>query len=129
MPIFFVQGAASRCLGPFVSCRFAHHHQTGDEWCIYPMYDFTHCISDALEGITHSICTLEFEGNRPLYEYVWQRASCLRVSRDSQRAVLSIGLVRMLALGQVVLILEHMRGVYISSRVQCVGNGMKLAQL
>jgi glutaminyl-tRNA synthetase len=50
--------------------KFAHHHQTGDEWCIYPMYDFTHCISDALEGITHSICTLEFEGNRPLYEYV-----------------------------------------------------------
>src|SRR5690554_8127316 len=40
--------------------RFAHHHQTGDRWCVYPMYDFTHCISDALEGITHSLCTLEF---------------------------------------------------------------------
>ncbi len=45
------------------------HHQTGDEWCIYPMYDFTHCISDALEGITHSICTLEFEDHRPLYDW------------------------------------------------------------
>ncbi len=50
--------------------RFAHHHQTGDKWCIYPMYDFTHCISDALEGITHSICTLEFMDNRRLYDWV-----------------------------------------------------------
>ncbi|HEY7864727.1 MAG TPA: glutamine--tRNA ligase [Psychromonas sp.] len=50
--------------------RFAHHHQTADKWCIYPMYDFTHCISDALEGITHSLCTLEFEDHRPLYDWV-----------------------------------------------------------
>ncbi|MFC1507716.1 glutamine--tRNA ligase [Pseudomonadota bacterium] len=50
--------------------RFADHHQTGDKWCIYPMYDFTHCISDALEGITHSICTLEFQDNRRLYDWV-----------------------------------------------------------
>lgn len=50
--------------------RFAHHHQSGDKWCIYPMYDFTHCISDALEGITHSICTLEFQDNRRLYDWV-----------------------------------------------------------
>ncbi|GAD78260.1 glutamine--tRNA ligase [Vibrio ezurae] len=50
--------------------RFAHHHQTGDKWCIYPMYDFTHCISDALEGITHSLCTLEFQDNRRLYDWV-----------------------------------------------------------
>lgn len=50
--------------------RFATHHQTGDKWCIYPMYDFTHCISDALEGITHSICTLEFMDNRRLYDWV-----------------------------------------------------------
>ncbi|MEZ8150603.1 glutamine--tRNA ligase [Vibrio splendidus] len=50
--------------------RFAHHHQTADKWCIYPMYDFTHCISDALEGITHSICTLEFQDNRRLYDWV-----------------------------------------------------------
>jgi glutaminyl-tRNA synthetase len=47
----------------------AHHHRTGDQWCIYPMYDYTHCISDALEGITHSICTLEFEDHRPLYDW------------------------------------------------------------
>lgn len=50
--------------------KFAHHHQTGDNWCIYPMYDFTHCISDAIEGITHSLCTLEFQDNRRLYDWV-----------------------------------------------------------
>jgi glutaminyl-tRNA synthetase len=49
--------------------RHAHHHATGDQWCIYPMYDFAHCISDAVEGITHSICTLEFEDHRPLYDW------------------------------------------------------------
>ena len=47
-----------------------HHHQTGTAWSIYPMYDYTHCISDALEGITHSLCTLEFEDHRPLYDWV-----------------------------------------------------------
>ena len=46
------------------------HHRTGDKWCIYPMYDFTHCLSDALEGISHSICTLEFQDNRALYDWV-----------------------------------------------------------
>ena len=50
--------------------RRVHHHRTGDEWCIYPMYDYTHCISDAIEGITHSLCTLEFEDHRPLYDWV-----------------------------------------------------------
>lgn len=55
--------------------RFAHHHQTGDKWCIYPMYDFTHCISDALENITHSICTLEFQDNRRLYDWVLDNIS------------------------------------------------------
>jgi glutaminyl-tRNA synthetase len=50
--------------------RKAHHHRTGDAWCIYPMYDYTHCLSDMLEGITHSICTLEFENNRELYDWV-----------------------------------------------------------
>ena len=50
--------------------RHATHHRTGDAWCIYPLYDFTHCLSDALEGITHSICTLEFENHRPLYDWV-----------------------------------------------------------
>lgn len=47
-----------------------HHQRTGDTWCIYPMYDYTHCISDAIEGITHSLCTLEFEDHRPLYNWV-----------------------------------------------------------
>jgi len=47
----------------------AHHHRTGDKWNIYPMYDYTHCISDSIEGITHSICTLEFEDHRPLYDW------------------------------------------------------------
>ncbi len=50
--------------------KHAHHINTGDTWCIYPMYDFTHCISDAIEHITHSLCTLEFEDHRPLYDWV-----------------------------------------------------------
>lgn len=50
--------------------RRAHHHNTGDKWCIYPMYDYTHAISDAIEGITHSLGTLEFEAHRPLYDWV-----------------------------------------------------------
>ncbi|PAW80889.1 MAG: glutamine--tRNA ligase [Pedosphaera sp. Tous-C6FEB] len=50
--------------------RHAAHHHTGDTWCIYPMYDFAHCLSDYLEGITHSICTLEFEVHRPLYDWI-----------------------------------------------------------
>lgn len=55
--------------------RRAHHIRTGDAWCIYPMYDYTHCISDALEGITHSLCTLEFEDHRPLYDWVLDNLS------------------------------------------------------
>lgn len=50
--------------------RHVHHQRTGNQWCIYPMYDYTHCISDALERITHSLCTLEFEDHRPLYDWV-----------------------------------------------------------
>ncbi len=50
--------------------RHIHHHQTGDKWCVYPMYDFTHCLSDAMEDVTHSICTLEFQDHRPLYDWV-----------------------------------------------------------
>ena len=50
--------------------RHVTHHQTGDEWCIYPMYDYTHCLSDSLEGITHSLCDLSFEDHRPLYDWV-----------------------------------------------------------
>ncbi len=53
--------------------RHASHHRTGDKWCVYPLYDYTHCISDALERITHSICTLEFQDHRPLYDWVIAR--------------------------------------------------------
>lgn len=62
--------------------RHIHHHQTGDKWCIYPTYDYTHCISDAIEGITHSICTLEFEDHRPLYDWILHS-----LDLDSLRAV------------------------------------------
>ncbi len=56
----------------------AGHHRTGDKWCIYPMYDFAHCLSDAIEGITHSICTLEFEVHRPLYDWFIDNTSIIK---------------------------------------------------
>jgi glutaminyl-tRNA synthetase len=58
--------------------RRVTHHRTGDAWCIYPMYDFAHCLSDSIEGITHSLCTLEFEDRRPLYDWILDhlRVSC-----------------------------------------------------
>jgi glutaminyl-tRNA synthetase len=55
---------------PFYRIRHAHHYRTGDAWCIYPLYDFAHCLSDLVEGITHSVCTLEFENNRELYDWI-----------------------------------------------------------
>ena len=54
--------------------RKAHHYRTGDDWCIYPMYDFAHGLSDSIEGITHSLCTLEFENNRELYDWFLEAA-------------------------------------------------------
>jgi glutaminyl-tRNA synthetase len=57
--------------------RHIEHHQTGNDWCIYPMYDYTHPISDALEGITHSLCTLEFEAHRPLYDWLLEQLPSL----------------------------------------------------
>jgi glutaminyl-tRNA synthetase len=62
--------------------RRVHHIRTGDSWCIYPMYDFSHCISDALEGITHSLCTLEFEDHRPLYDWVLDNISISKHPRQ-----------------------------------------------
>ncbi len=53
--------------------RHAHHHRTGDQWCIYPMYDYAHPISDAIENITHSLCTLEFQDHRPFYDWILER--------------------------------------------------------
>ena len=58
--------------------RRAHHHRTGDAWCIYPMYDYAHCISDSLEGITHSLCTLEFVNNRELYDWILETLGIFR---------------------------------------------------
>ena len=62
----------------------AHHHNTGDAWCIYPMYDFAHPIQDAVEGITHSICTLEFEDHRPLYDWVLANIDRFKVQAPKQ---------------------------------------------
>ena len=68
----------------------AHHHNTGDEWCIYPMYDFAHPIEDALENITHSLCTLEFEAHRPLYDWVINNISVAAKPRQIEFARLNI---------------------------------------
>ncbi|MGL4109473.1 glutamine--tRNA ligase/YqeY domain fusion protein [Clostridium sp. LP20] len=72
--------------------RISHsvHHNTGDKWCIYPMYDFAHPIEDAIEGITHSICTLEFEDHRPLYDWVIQECEMESVPRQIEFARLNI---------------------------------------
>jgi len=70
--------------------KFAHHHQTADKWCIYPMYDFTHCISDAIEGITHSLCTLEFQDNRRLYDWVLENITIDVVPRQYEFSRLNL---------------------------------------
>lgn len=71
--------------------RKATHHRTGDKWCIYPMYDFTHCLSDSLEGITHSLCTLEFENNRPLYNWVLDNLDTPSRPEQTEFARLNLG--------------------------------------
>jgi glutaminyl-tRNA synthetase len=72
--------------------RHAEHHHTGDRWCIYPMYDFAHCLSDYLEGITHSICTLEFEVHRPLYDWILEQLDLPRPRpRQFEFARLNLG--------------------------------------
>ncbi len=69
--------------------RVAHmtHHNTGDKWCVYPMYDFAHPIEDAIEGITHSICTLEFEDHRPLYDWVLIHAEFKKTEEDAPKQI------------------------------------------
>ena len=62
--------------------RHAHHHRTGDAWCIYPMYDYAHPLSDAIERITHSLCTLEFEDHRPLYDWLRRQPDRAATSRS-----------------------------------------------
>ena len=71
--------------------RTAHHHRTGDKWCIYPMYDFTHCLSDSLENITHSLCTLEFENNRALYDWVLDNLDIPSRPEQTEFARLNLG--------------------------------------
>ena len=72
--------------------KHADHHQTGNKWCIYPMYDFAHCLSDYLEGITHSICTLEFEVHRPLYDWILENLELARpLPHQYEFARLSLG--------------------------------------
>jgi glutaminyl-tRNA synthetase len=72
--------------------RHAEHHHTGDKWCIYPMYDFAHCLSDYIEGITHSICTLEFEVHRPLYDWILESLGLPRpLPHQYEFARLSLG--------------------------------------
>ena len=71
--------------------RYMHHHRQGDKWCIYPMYDFAHPIQDALEGITHSLCSLEFEAHRPLYDWVVNNVSVPCKPRQIEFARLGIG--------------------------------------
>jgi glutaminyl-tRNA synthetase len=72
--------------------RHAEHHHTGDRWCLYPMYDFAHCLSDYIEGITHSICTLEFEVHRPLYDWILENLDLPRpLPRQYEFARLSLG--------------------------------------
>jgi glutaminyl-tRNA synthetase len=70
--------------------RHAHHHRTGDKWCIYPLYDFTHGLSDSIEHITHSICTLEFENNRELYDWFLANVSAPFPSRQYEFAALDL---------------------------------------
>ena len=72
--------------------RIAHstHHNTGDKWCIYPMYDFAHPLEDAIEGVTHSICTLEFEDHRPLYDWIVKECEMENVPRQYEFARLNI---------------------------------------
>ncbi len=68
----------------------AHHHRTGDQWCVYPMYDFAHPISDAAEGVTHSLCSLEFEDHRPLYDWVLKECEFKTPSRQIEFARLNL---------------------------------------
>ncbi len=70
--------------------KHMHHIRTGDEWCIYPMYDFAHCLSDAIEGITHSLCTLEFADHRPLYDWVVENVNSPSTPRQYEFSRLNL---------------------------------------
>ena len=70
--------------------RHATHYRTGDAWCVYPLYDFAHCLSDAIEGITHSLCTLEFKDNRALYDWILQNLGFERPPQQTEFARLNL---------------------------------------
>ncbi|NOQ17530.1 MAG: glutamine--tRNA ligase/YqeY domain fusion protein [Methyloprofundus sp.] len=91
--------------------RSVHHQRTGDDWCLYPMYDYTHCISDALEGITHSLCTLEFADHRPLYDWILDNIDidCHPQQIEFARLVLEYTIVSKRKLNQLV-VDKHVSG-------------------
>ena len=76
---------------PIYRIKHAHHYRTGDDWCIYPLYDFAHCLSDSIERITHSICTMEFESARELYDWVIEATEVPWVPKQTEFARLNIG--------------------------------------
>lgn len=89
--------------------RHAEHHHTGSKWCIYPMYDFAHCLSDYIEGITHSICTLEFEVHRPLYDWILESLELPRpLPHQYEFARLSLGYTVMSKRKLMQLVNEHL---------------------
>ncbi|HSO34980.1 MAG TPA: glutamine--tRNA ligase/YqeY domain fusion protein, partial [Labilithrix sp.] len=75
---------------PLVRIKHAHHYRTGDAWCIYPLYDYAHCLEDSFEGVTHSLCTLEFESARELYDWVIQATEVPHVPRQTEFARLNL---------------------------------------
>ncbi|HEY8075372.1 MAG TPA: glutamine--tRNA ligase/YqeY domain fusion protein [Labilithrix sp.] len=75
---------------PLVRIKHAHHYRTGDAWCIYPLYDYAHCLEDSFEGVTHSLCTLEFETARELYDWVIQATEVPHVPRQTEFAKLQL---------------------------------------
>lgn len=75
---------------PLVRIKHAHHYRTGDAWCIYPLYDYAHCLEDSFEGVTHSLCTLEFESARELYDWVIQATEVPHVPKQTEFARLNL---------------------------------------
>ena len=75
---------------PLVRIKHAHHYRTGDAWCIYPLYDYAHCLEDSFEGVTHSLCTMEFESARELYDWVIQATEVPHVPKQTEFARLNL---------------------------------------
>jgi glutaminyl-tRNA synthetase len=75
---------------PLVRIKHAHHYRTGDAWCIYPLYDYAHCLEDSFEGVTHSLCTMEFESARELYDWVIAATEVLHVPHQTEFARLNL---------------------------------------